>query len=789
MTIATRCLSASYKHRQGVASAFRWQWRRFNSSVVEVPPHLDLPSTPVQENLNASHPGRRIRIKPYYITTPIFYPNSVPHIGHLYSLVIADIFARHARISVPASSRLVNFITGTDEHGLKIQKAAQERRMEPQEFCDRLCQAFSGLAEQAAITHTNFVRTSSEEHRRGVQILWTNLVKSGHVYLGEHSGWYSVSDECFYTESQVCDSVNPKTGAKIKVSTETGNAVEWTKEENYKFALSKFKVPLLEHFRAHPNAIYPPKQRKEIMDILESDDSKILPDLSISRPSWRLKWGIPVPGDSSQIIYVWLDALSSYLTGIGYPWLDTADMTTNGWPVDLQIIGKDILKFHAIYFPAFLMALGLPLPRALLSHAHWTVNKAKMSKSVGNVVDPVAVLKEHGVDAVRWYLARTGGYFKADVDWNDDQVLKSTDELRSLLGNILLRLQSRKVLDRLPPAFRQVPLHRGILLTRGNGPAPLPEPGSQEYDDRMQDRVYGGEASSLQVQIDYAQEYIDQRARAEEGTSVFDLPPMRKSGVLWYSELPEAKSDGEAVIVSSELRESLDRLRGKVSFHLQRFEVGEATQSIADVLSLLNKEITRIQPWSPETQPREIIHLLTWGRETLRICGILLQPFIPHASRALLDALHTHPRTRTYGYACIGAGRVRSGPLEKRVLFPNKTQKEWQQVEADHKYDENRRKRIQMERKQNQLAYKRLRAQLPDLRRNKLYRRLFDPFGSPKAPNCFAPRRLRKRRRTPPTAVSSLDPKSLIPWTEDRKRYLTRRNLLKKERQKKREAL
>lgn len=282
--------------------------------------------------------------------------------------------------------------------------------------------------------------------------------------------------------------------------------------------------------------------------------------------------------------------------------------------------------------------------------------------------------------------------------------MKTTDELRSLLGNILLRIQSRKMLDRLSPVFREVPLHRGILLTRGNGPAPLPEPGSNEYDDRMQDRRYGFEAASLRVPVDYAQEYADRIARAEGANSRLNLIAPRKSGVLWYSELPEANLDGEALIVSSELRDSLDGLRGKVCYHLQRYEVGDATQSIVDVLSLLNKEITRIQPWSQDTQPHEIIHLLTWARETLRICGILLQSFIPHASRSLLDALHVHPRTRTYGYACIGAGRVRSGPLEKRILFPNKAQKTWQQVEEDHKYEENRRKRLLMERRQNPQA-------------------------------------------------------------------------------------
>ncbi|EJD03041.1 uncharacterized protein FOMMEDRAFT_20213 [Fomitiporia mediterranea MF3/22] len=685
----TRWLNASSKCALGVVRGRQVYSRRWFADRVadriEAPPHFTLPSTPERR----TYPARlESRVKPYYVTTPIFYPNAAPHIGHLYSLVIADIFARHARLT--SRSRTVKFVTGTDEHGLKIQKAAQERNMQPQEFCDRLCVSFSGLARQANISHTKFVRTSSEEHCHGVQSLWTRLMNSGHIYLGEHSGWYSISDECFYTDSQIRTAVDPKTGTEVKVSAETGNVVEWTKEQNYKFALSKFKAPLLEHFQANPNAIYPPSQRQEIMDILESDDPKALTDLSISRPTWRLKWGIPVPDDSSQTIYVWLDALASYLTGIGYPWIDTADMVSSGWPVNLQIIGKDILKFHAIYFPAFLMALDMPLSRALLSHAHWTVKKAKMSKSVGNVIDPVAILKDHGVDEVRWYLARTGGYFKADVDWNDDQLVKSTNELRSLLGNVLLRLQSKKMLHRLPAAYQSVPLHRGILLTRGNAPMHLFEPGSEEYDDRLEDERYAYEAIKEEAQANYVKEYTDRLARPRD---VYGLISERTPGVVRYSELPEPDATGEALIVSAELREALNMLRGKVSYHLQRFEVGEATQSIVGVLSLLNKEITRIRPWSADTRPRDVLHLLAWARETLRICGILLQSFMPTASQALLDALRVHPGARTYAYATIGVGRVRPGPMKKTVLFPPTVERTLQHVEADHKHDENKQRK------------------------------------------------------------------------------------------------
>ncbi|KAI0796367.1 tRNA synthetases class I (M)-domain-containing protein [Irpex lacteus] len=381
---------------------------------------------------NATSPGN----KPYYITTPIFYPNSVPHIGHLHSVVIADIFARYARIARPDS--LVYFMTGTDEHGLKIQKAAQARGMDPLTFCDEISQHFRVLADKANISHTRFSRTSERAHHVAVQHLWKELDAKGLIYKGKHAGWYAVSDECFYTDKEVTKlPASADTPDDYYISTETRSRVEWTEEENYKFRLPAFQGSLLEHFKQHPDAVYPPQYHAEVLTTL----SNPMDDLSVSRPSSRLTWGVPVPNDPAHTIYVWIDALTVYLSASGYPWPSVEAGRERGWPPNIQVIGKDILRFHAIYFPAMLQALGLPLTTQLLTHSHWTVEQRKMSKSIGNVVDPIQSLKEYGVDVVRYYLARVGGRFKDDLE-------KHSRELMSLLGNLYLRITSKKIQER-----------------------------------------------------------------------------------------------------------------------------------------------------------------------------------------------------------------------------------------------------------------------------------------------------------------------------------------------------
>ncbi|KAI0751186.1 tRNA synthetases class I (M)-domain-containing protein [Daedaleopsis nitida] len=386
-------------------------------------------------------------VKPYYVTTPIFYPNAAPHIGHLHSLVIADIFARHARLSNPG--REVHFITGTDEHGLKIQNAAKAGGMEPLAFCDELSEHFRNLTRKANVSNSCFMRTTERQHRDAVQHLWKELDAKGLIYKGSHAGWYSVSDETFYPTMQVAK--QEQDGEEYYISTTSGSRVEWQEEENYKFRLSAFRESLSSHFAAHPDAIYPPQHHADIMAALQEP----LEDLSVSRKRARLAWGIPVPNDPEHTVYVWIDALTVYLSSVGYPWNSTGgDGSGHGWPPNVQVIGKDILRFHAIYFPAMLQALGLPLTQRLLSHSHWTVDRAKMSKSVGNVADPIKAIDDYGIDLVRYYLARVGGRFKDDVDWSQEQLQKHSREIISLLGNLFMRATSSMMMRKVSKVKR-----------------------------------------------------------------------------------------------------------------------------------------------------------------------------------------------------------------------------------------------------------------------------------------------------------------------------------------------
>ncbi|TFY50611.1 hypothetical protein EVJ58_g10972, partial [Rhodofomes roseus] len=375
---------------------------------------------------------------------------TVPHIGHLYSMIVADIFARYARLRHP--DRPVHFVTGTDEHGLKISKAAQAQGMQPLAFCDMLSEHFKGLVQKANISSTRFARTTSREHCDAVQYLWRQLDAKGLLYKDLHSGWYSVSDECFYPELQVTKVVDSE-GKEQHVSMETGSAVEWMEEENYKFRLSSFQGVLEAHYAANKDAIYPPQHHEAILQQLRTVP---LQDLSVSRPSARLTWGVPVPDDAEHTIYVWIDALTVYLSSIGFPWQDGNKGKSSGWPSDVQVIGKDILRFHAIYFPAMLSALDLPMPQKLLAHSHWTMDRRKMSKSVGNVVDPMAAIDEYGIDVVRYYLAEIGGKFKDDVDWSPALVEARRTEITSLLGNLLSRSTSKAIRARVDPDKRLV---------------------------------------------------------------------------------------------------------------------------------------------------------------------------------------------------------------------------------------------------------------------------------------------------------------------------------------------
>ena len=359
-----------------------------------------------------------------------------PHAGHLYTLLLSDVLKRWEVLKGDKEAAL---LTGTDEHGMKVQKAAELASTPTKAFCDKNAQHFRDLAGAAKISYDRFIRTTDADHKVAVEHFWKELKGRGYIYESTHEGWYSVSDETFYPESQVHLILDPETGRKLYASKETGKEVEWTSELNYHFRLSAFRDRLLEHYEQHPDFIMP-EQR---MNFIKKEVEAGLKDLSVSRPSSRLQWGIRVPDDETQTIYVWLDALINYLTATGYP--SGEGDKHKLWPPNAQVIGKDIVRFHCIYWPAFLMALDLPLPRGFLTHAHWTMGSFKMSKSLGNGVNPFYAIQRYGLDTIRYFMLHDGGIVD-DSDYDNAFVVERYKKgLQGGLGNLLSRLLKSKV--------------------------------------------------------------------------------------------------------------------------------------------------------------------------------------------------------------------------------------------------------------------------------------------------------------------------------------------------------
>ena len=327
--------------------------------------------------------------KNFYISTPIYYPSAKPHMGHAYSSIIADFFARFKRID----GFDVCFLTGTDEHGLKIQRAAEKEGIETLEFCNKISLTFRNLSKLLNLTNTDFIRTTEKRHKKSVQYLWNELEKNDNIYLSKYSGWYSVSDEAFYLD----DEVEEVDGRKQSISSKS--SVEWMEEESFFFRLSKWEKPLLEYYEKNPDFLSPSSKKKEVISFVKGG----LKDLSVSRKSFS--WGIKVPSNEKHVIYVWLDALTNYLSALNYP--NTSDpLFKKFWPASIHLIGKDILRFHAVYWPAFLMAAKIPLPKKIYGHGWILSGEEKMSKSKGNILDPIEIIDRYGIDPLRYYLIK-----------------------------------------------------------------------------------------------------------------------------------------------------------------------------------------------------------------------------------------------------------------------------------------------------------------------------------------------------------------------------------------------
>ena len=361
--------------------------------------------------------------KNYYITTPIYYPSAKPHMGHAYSSIIADFFARFKRID----GFNVHFLTGTDEHGLKIQRAAENKNIDPLKFCDQISQTFRDLSKTLNLSNTDFIRTTEDRHKKTVQHLWSVLEKNDDIYLSKYSGWYSVSDEAFYNQDEIID----KDG--IKVSGSSGSTVEWIEEESYFFRLSKWQDKLLDYYEKNPDFILPKSRKNEVVSFVKSG----LKDLSISRKSFS--WGIKVPTNPDHVIYVWLHALTNYISALNYP--DTEDrLFKNFWPASVHLIGKDILRFHAVYWPAFLMAAKIPLPQRIYGHGWILSGEEKMSKSKGNILDPLDIINIYGLDPLRYYLIKEVS-FGSDGNISQDKLEDCINsDLANNYGNLCQRV-------------------------------------------------------------------------------------------------------------------------------------------------------------------------------------------------------------------------------------------------------------------------------------------------------------------------------------------------------------
>lgn len=359
--------------------------------------------------------------KNYYITTPIYYVNDVPHLGHAYTTIACDVLARFKRLD----GYNVRFMTGTDEHGLKVKQSAEKLGITPQAWTDKVSQNFRDLCSALNYSNDDFIRTTEERHIKACQALWTELVNRGEIYLDKYAGWYAVRDEAYYAEDELRDGPN---GKKIGPS---GAEVEWMEEESYFFRLSAWGDKLMDFYAAHPDFVMPETRFNEVKSFVRGG----LKDLSVSRTAFD--WGVPVPGNEKHVMYVWIDALTNYLTVAGYP-----NDISEFWPADLHMVGKDILRFHAVYWPAFLMAAGLEPPKRVFAHGWWTIEGEKMSKSVGNVIAPADLISKYGVDASRFFLLREVP-FGNDGDFSHANALaRINSDLANGLGNLAQRTLS-----------------------------------------------------------------------------------------------------------------------------------------------------------------------------------------------------------------------------------------------------------------------------------------------------------------------------------------------------------
>ena len=421
----------------------------------------------------------------FYITTPIYYVNDKPHIGHAYTTLACDVIARFKRLD----GFKVYFLTGTDEHGQKVELAAKKNKTKPQDFVDKVSINFRDLLKCMHIENDDFIRTTEKRHLESCQKLWDLLIKKGHIYLGKYAGWYAIRDEAFFLESEIIDGKAP-----------SGAPVEWVEEPSYFFNLSKWQDKLLEHYNNNENFISPSTRKNEVLSFVKGG----LKDLSVSRTSFS--WGIKVPNDDDHIMYVWLDALTNYLSAIGYE--NENERFCDFWPANIHLVGKDIIRFHAVYWPPFLMAADLELPKKIFAHGWWTNEGQKISKSLGNVINPFEIVEKYGVDQVRYFLMREIP-FGNDGDFSVLQLVNRVNsDLSNSLGNLFQRVVSMVVKN----CNGKIPKKPLVFLSQDKFLINSIKDKLDDYRDLIDNQKLDQYLKNVWVIIGNANKYVDEQA-------------------------------------------------------------------------------------------------------------------------------------------------------------------------------------------------------------------------------------------------------------------------------------
>lgn len=569
--------------------------------------------------------------KPYYITTPIYYVNGEPHIGHVFTTLLADTMYRYQKLT----GQSTYYMTGTDEHGQKVQQAAEARGVFPQQWCDEMAAIFSQtFGTSFGIYPSRFMRTTYSEHEERAILLWKRLSERGFIYKAAYEGWYCVSDEAFVTKNNVEERLNPDGSISVH-SLESGQPCIWLAEENYMFRLSAFTNLLLEYYTKHPNAITPAFRQREVISFLKAG----LHDISVSRSRSKISWGIPVPNDPEHVMYVWIDALTIYLTGAKWDgsfgpapaWVDgklsveydagqrnTLSASTyegedpivagdlsgdvpSMWPADIQYLGKDIMRFHCVYWPAFLLAAGLELPRLFFVHGWWKVNDRKIGKSLGNASNPLALVEKIGLDPFKYFLLCEGSP-DHDPIISDELIDKRyNSSLANTLGNLVMRCWAPALVpDRVWP--NPLPFLR------------LQNPLVLETILRV----------TFDLNLDYLFVKID-AAWVKEGR-----PPA--SEVVHYNTLREL------ILLTN-------KCFYKVRRHMRYSRFPAALESIFEIVERCNAYLQLTEPWKfksifePEIADTTRNFILYFVLEALRIATTLLQPFMPEKSVEILQMI------------------------------------------------------------------------------------------------------------------------------------------------------